>query len=279
MFTKNTITLLKKEDFEKYIQGLTSSSTLEPDTFTYDNNTRTITVNKVQTNSSVGLRIPIPSLYKGDIINLELEYKHISGDNASFLLYINRKVVSIMKADTEVGEWEKINIKFILSADTKEDYDATYIEFGGYTSANIGSYAMRNVSYSVESRGNNVYIVESGKNDKGSWIKYSDGYMQCFGTKKFSNIAVTKQISGTTNYYAPSSLTPLGEFPQPFTSKPTFVMTCEVDGGGYALASCVTKATSTELPEINTFSFSSQTLTSVYYNWYAFGKYIKSATL
>ena len=41
MFTKNTITLLKKEDFEKYIQGITSSSTLDPDTFTYDNNTRT----------------------------------------------------------------------------------------------------------------------------------------------------------------------------------------------------------------------------------------------
>ena len=59
-------------------------------------------------------------------------------------------------------------------------------------------------------------IIESGSNENGNWIKYSDGTMICTATKLFENVSVTN--SWGSLYETPELL--LGNFPQPFISTP-----------------------------------------------------------
>ena len=59
-------------------------------------------------------------------------------------------------------------------------------------------------------------IVESGSNENGNWIKYSDGTMICTATKLFENVSVTNSWG---NLYETEELI-LGNFPQPFISTP-----------------------------------------------------------
>ena len=59
-------------------------------------------------------------------------------------------------------------------------------------------------------------IIESGSNENGNWIKYSDGTMICTATKLFENVSVTNSWGNL--YETPELL--LGNFPQPFISTP-----------------------------------------------------------
>lgn len=60
-------------------------------------------------------------------------------------------------------------------------------------------------------------IIESGSNENGNWIKYSDGTMICTATKVFENIDVNNSWG---NLYETQELS-LGNFPQQFISTPT----------------------------------------------------------
>lgn len=76
--------------------------------------------------------------------------------------------------------------------------------------------------YSQEYINNNVGIVDSGSNDNGNWIKYSDGTMICYSRKTLSTI-----INVTYgNLYRSYAIT-LDNYPQSFTDDPMVQITTQ----------------------------------------------------
>lgn len=65
------------------------------------------------------------------------------------------------------------------------------------------------------------YIVESGSNSNGSWIKYSDGTMICWGYYEKENIAINRTFG---SLYECQSFN-LGDFSQNFTEIPRVTIT------------------------------------------------------
>ena len=82
------------------------------------------------------------------------------------------------------------------------------------------------------------YIVESGSNDNGSWIKYSDGTMIC--TKTISTIT---PITSPWGALYESGDVILGQFPQAFISNPRVSVTNNSSAG--ALIEAVMDVTTT----------------------------------
>ena len=79
------------------------------------------------------------------------------------------------------------------------------------TTGTTNTYSCNYINNTINS------IIESGSNENGNWIKYSDGTMICTATKLFENIDVNNSWG---NLYETAELT-LGSFPQQFISTPT----------------------------------------------------------
>lgn len=109
------------------------------------------------------------------------------------------------------------------------------------------------------------YIVESGSNDNGSWIKYSDGTMICRGGKTLKDITFTQVATGI-NYSVPQTLS----FPQQFISYDDIGMSVTCRTSNLAWVSNV-------LPNISNFTFdivnSSTNTRDVYVTWLAIGRW------
>lgn len=71
------------------------------------------------------------------------------------------------------------------------------------------------VGYSQEYINNNVGVVESGSNNNGKWIKYSDGTMICWQRQEFNNIQITNQ-QGVL--YQSNAITPM-DYPVSFVGE------------------------------------------------------------
>ena len=82
------------------------------------------------------------------------------------------------------------------------------------------------------------YIVESGSNDNGSWIKYSDGTMICTKT-----ISIITPITSPWGALYESGDVILGQFPQAFISNPRVSVTNNSSAG--ALIEAVMDVTTT----------------------------------
>ena len=82
------------------------------------------------------------------------------------------------------------------------------------------------------------YIVESGSNDNGSWIKYSDGTMICTKT-----ISIITPITSPWGALYESGDVILGQFPQAFISNPRVSVTNNSSAG--ALIEAVMGVTTT----------------------------------
>lgn len=76
------------------------------------------------------------------------------------------------------------------------------------------------------------YIVESGSNSNGSWIKYSDGTMICSAKKELSDIAISNSVNNGA-LFASDVLTSFGNFPVSFVDKPIFFTMDVGSSGGY----------------------------------------------
>ena len=74
------------------------------------------------------------------------------------------------------------------------------------------------------------YIVESGSNDNGSWIKYSDGTMICSMSK---NVYVNFSSSQKWGVIWESDNIDLGNFPQTFIKKPNVTISNFSGSGGF----------------------------------------------
>ena len=66
------------------------------------------------------------------------------------------------------------------------------------------------------------YIVESGSNDNGSWIKYSDGTMVCTKKVKFTGVVINTVWGGV---YETSSKFNFGDYAQEFIEIPNVSIT------------------------------------------------------
>lgn len=84
------------------------------------------------------------------------------------------------------------------------------------------------------------YIVESGSNDNGSWIKYSDGTMICTKTT-----SIITPITSPWGALYESGDVILGQFPQAFISNPRVSVTNNSSSGAGALIEAVFEVTTT----------------------------------
>lgn len=84
------------------------------------------------------------------------------------------------------------------------------------------------------------YIVESGSNDNGSWIKYSDGTMICTKTT-----SIITPITSPWGALYESGDVILGQFPQAFISNPRVSVTNNSSSGAGALIEAVFQVTTT----------------------------------
>ncbi len=84
------------------------------------------------------------------------------------------------------------------------------------------------------------YIVESGSNDNGSWIKYSDGTMICTKTT-----SIITPITSPWGALYESGDVILGQFPQTFISNPRVSVTNNSSSGAGALIEAVFEVTTT----------------------------------
>lgn len=270
MFSEQVTSIFTQDDFTEIAANLTLDTVLNDDTFVYDSTTRTVHVKKASTTVSAGFRYPIENIYNGDIVEIEFEYKYVSGTQASFLWY-DGTVLGKMQPTTAPNEWEKIKITFVAPKDFVGYELNNYLEFGAFATNTVGEYYLRNLSFKIKSQRNRVYVIDSGYNENGHWIKYSDGYMLCWGTREFASVAVTLP-AGTSAYYAPYSQAVLGNFPKIFAEVPTFNITCYCEND-YAWTTAINKPTAQVMPKLNTFRFASGTISNVTFNWTAYGKW------
>lgn len=62
-------------------------------------------------------------------------------------------------------------------------------------------------------------IVDSGSNADGSYIRFGDGTQKCWGTKDFSNVAITSAAGAI--YYNFGGID-MGSYPKAFIARPSF---------------------------------------------------------
>lgn len=82
------------------------------------------------------------------------------------------------------------------------------------TKTPINSSNLNKIQDNVEEAING--IIESGKNENGSWIKFPDGTMICKNTKQFS--VSTQSTLGSNLYYG--NIQNVGTFPIEFIERP-----------------------------------------------------------
>lgn len=73
---------------------------------------------------------------------------------------------------------------------------------------------------------NGRLIIESGTNDNGSWIRFSDGTLICYGRRAFSNVNITT-VWGSV--YETATKYDFGNFPHQFIDTPILSME-QIDG-------------------------------------------------
>lgn len=268
MWYEKTLSIFTKEEFDKHIVNLAYDTVIGDGKYTYDSVTRTFRLKKLAGALPSGLRIPIYNMYKEDIIEIECEYRYISGAQAAFLCRDNL-TTDIMRPVNN-GEWERIKLSFTLTVDCA-NYDTNkYLELAAYATTDGGECEISNLIIKFKSKfSDGLYVVEQGENENGNWVKYSDGTMKCWGKKTFQNVPITTPHGSV--FYASGSNTPLGQFPKQFKTNPVVHINC-YGNEDYAFTTPIRPAGVLELPTVNTFRFVASTLTLTY-AWEAQGKW------
>ena len=107
------------------------------------------------------------------------------------------------------------------------------------------------------------YIVESGSNDNGSWVKYSDGTMICYGNKDIADVSFTQLVAGI-NYSDTQTIT----FPQSFIDNPSTSISCK--SSNIAWSSNVVSSTSSFTFDI---LHSNNITRDIHCEWQAIGRW------
>ena len=140
-------------------------------------------------------------------------------ENGTFIQRIPSSFTTLPYTFTPSANTYKI--KFILS---KSDDSTITINDIAKVQLEKGSVATDYVEHKEFESG----IVESGNNSNGSYIKFADGTMICYG--KITKTLIANMQLGPL-YYADN--TDVNTFPQAFISTPCITMSAETNSGGY----------------------------------------------
>lgn len=66
-----------------------------------------------------------------------------------------------------------------------------------------------------------TYVVDSGSDDNGSWVKFYDGTMICWNQQSWNGISITNAWGAL---YESTTMMEFANFPQPFTAAPSMAM-------------------------------------------------------
>ena len=127
----------------------------------------------------------------------------------------------------------------------------------------ISASSLNQLQTNVESAINGV--VESGSNDNGYWVKYSDGTMECYGTKSYESTAFA--ATGNVYYRDLSGVT----FPVPFKENEIIVPTCSMAMGNVGAITPIS-VSNTGISGFSVLSASSSARGITVY-WRAIGKW------
>lgn len=110
-------------------------------------------------------------------------------------------------------------------------------------------------------------VIESGTNSSGSYVKYSDGTMVCYGNIEF-NIGTMTQRSPFWQYQDDDLSI---SFAKPFVSKP--IVTGTVVAGNYASLLYVINCVQEKITQINVLTLSDASNQKTNINYTAIGKW------
>lgn len=114
-----------------------------------------------------------------------------------------------------------------------------------------------------------ITIVESGSNANGTYVKYSDGRMECYKT-------VTGTVNITEKYYGYFYQTPnnkyfnLGDYAMPFIERP--ICSIQFRGGNCQWIGSIQNQSATHAGDLQILSVTSKTA-GAYYDVIAFGRW------
>lgn len=155
------------------------------------------------------IRFSTGELEIGDVINVSVEVFNISGTKAK--LSIDDDEINSLKYNA----WETLNMKYVVR---RKGAHAIYV---GIWRDDVGEFMMRNIKCEVLSqRKLTHHIIESGENQYGSYIKFSDGTMICRG-KLVKRGIINIEWGGM--YYIEIGQQP---YPQPFAEPPEIAFAC-----------------------------------------------------
>jgi hypothetical protein len=114
------------------------------------------------------------------------------------------------------------------------------------------------------------YVLETGSNANGFWRKWSDGMLECWGTKSLGNVNVNTAQGGVYYGSTPYNIT----WPAVFTSLETCLIWMQNSGGGATWISTATNAApTTTSPNFYIFRPTSVTVTGVVVSFMAIGRW------
>ena len=167
--------------------------------------------------------------------------------------------------------YEGLLYKCISAITTPENFNSSHWVQVNLLELKANTFDLANVAFSGDysdlSNTPNVTIVESGSNENGNYLKYSDGTMMCH--KKITKTGVN--VSTTAGALYRSNDLSLGNFPQTFSETPT--TSISLIGGYSGFITNLNGLTNSSIGSIQVFRVGSSTnLTYIFYV-FAIGKY------
>lgn len=114
-----------------------------------------------------------------------------------------------------------------------------------------------------------VYIVESGSNANGDYIKYSDGRMICYKTVT-GTVQITEQYYGYFYHTPDDKYFNLGDYAMPFISRPIYSI--QFRGGNSQWIGAIQNQSATHAGDLHVISVTSKTA-GAYYDVIAIGRW------
>lgn len=110
-------------------------------------------------------------------------------------------------------------------------------------------------------------IHDSGSNDNGSWVRFEDGTMICFGEKELGDINCTSAWGSV--YESP--VVDFGFYPQKFITRPTLIL--QQASGGTCYPETLSNSTNEKLGTTWFWRPKADTCRDVIYSFFAIGKW------
>lgn len=160
----------------------------------------------------------------------------------------NNETKKIKNSNLSKNKLDKTSIKNIKTDSDENIYSCNYVNTAIGSLEDLETTDKTNIVNAING------VVESGSNANGSYVKYADGTMVCYGTWNIGNVAFSSAVGSV--YNAPINLR--RTFPVPFINKPvmTFSAYENVESYGLFLQVCPKRdsVTSQDFGSLNVMS-------------------------